>query len=99
MPALVASPALEVLHLLALEVEVGEQDDLLFVELAELFGDDHVGMGVLVVQLDDVVVLPEPRGDLDLQTGAREALPVHLPPPAHQLVRLRDRPVEGQDFA
>jgi hypothetical protein len=86
----------EVFHVGALAVEVGENYDFFLVVLAEILGNDHVVMRVVLVQLHDIVVPSEVVCDLALEGRAREASPEHLLPLYHRLIRLVDTPVEIQ---
>lgn len=52
----------KVLDLGALTVKVGEYDYLLLLELSEVFGNNHVGVRVGVVQLHHVLVLSKVVG-------------------------------------
>lgn len=94
--ALVASPAREVLHALALEIKVREQDNLFLLELAQLLWYHHVGVSVVFSKLNNKYVVPEPVGHCGLQAGAGEGLPVLLLPLHHGLVGERDAPEQAQ---
>ena len=57
----------EVFYIYTLEVHVRKYYDLFFVEVAHLSGDDQVVVGVLFVELYDILVPSEVAGHLAIE--------------------------------
>ena len=63
---IIGGPAHIIIDLSALTVEVGEDDDFLFLELSQFTWNHHIRMRIATVEFDDVLIPPKIVGNSPL---------------------------------
>jgi len=83
----VRSATRKVFNVAALTVKVRKQNNLFLIELAQLFGHNHIIMRIGIFQLYNVMIPPKIVGYLPIQRSRSKTPPVHLLALHHQFIR------------